>query len=249
MNYILENYESIVREIKNRQLSVKQDIADSLDEWIFDNFLIYSILFKDAEGSLTYTIEKPLHSLHPDATEFENFPSDTTSKYNHLLAEIESELQLNDEVREYFWITHNSDTKLYIKIACDFLELTDNIRYFIYYSNVLRDENDKIENLIKSTVFKSKSEEKITQYIRKKQHAFYNFTSGLVKRINPESASNLYDISENYDKMDCLRLAFIFSEKLLTFLESEYNAFLNPYTKLSFKTVSATHYQLLHKMN
>jgi len=248
MNYILENYESLVRDIKNPKFSLKPDVLDSFEEWQFEDFMIHSISFKEVDGSTTYSINQTFHSLHPNALEFENFNAATTSKYSFLLGEIESELQIEQQNREYFWITDQNEMKLYIKVLGEFLELTDNIRYFIYCSKMLKEENEKIENDIKIKVLKSKSTDEIDQYIKKKQQAFDNLTSGLIKRINPDNAADLYTISENYDRIDCLKLVHLFSERLLTFIETDYNNFLNKNTRLSLKTASAIQEQLMQKM-
>jgi hypothetical protein len=122
-------------------------------------------------------------------------------------------------------------------MCCNVQHRSQEIQFFNHCFHTLKNETEVIETSIKAKVLKCKSSEQTTQHIQKTQHALHQFISKLIKRINPNSLADLYSISKNFDRLDCLKLTFIFAEKILALLESEYGSFLDQSCKVSSHTI------------
>ena len=247
LNYILDNFESLVCEIKNPKFSLVQDNKNSFEGFAFENFILYSISFQEENEKINYNISKPLNSIHPCAIDYKYYNDAAPKNCIPLIDQIVSELQIKSFSKEYHWKNANDKIQLYLKINPKLEKETKEIRFFNYCYNTLKNENEIIESFIKVKVLKCKTSEQITQFIHKNQYALDKFTSRLIKRINPNDFDDLYNISVNYDRIDCLKLTFNFAERLLAFLESEYYSFLNPSIRVSSNTILRTQNDLADK--
>ncbi len=247
LNYILDNFESLVCEIKNPKFSLDQDAKKTFQECTFENIVLYSISFQEENGKINYNIGNSLNSLHPCAIDYKYYSDVAPNNYIPLIDQIVSELQIKKATKEFYWKNNHEVIQLYIKADDSIQKETKEIQFFNYCYDTLKNENEVIETFIKAKVLKCKTTEQITQFIHKNQYALDKFTSKLIKRINPNNVDDLYSISINYDRIDCLKLVFTFAERLLSFLESEYFSFLNPNIRVSNNTVLRTQNDLVFK--
>ena len=113
----------------------------------------------------------------------------------------------------------------------------------VYYKNI------KIKKINKERVFKLKTKKRIEQYIHRKQYALENLAHKLIKEINPINSSELYQFSNNYDKIDCLKISYIYLEKLLRFIEKEYRNYLNVDIKIPYRSTFVKEFEITNKLN
>jgi len=114
---------------------------------------------------------------------------------------------------------------------------------------VLKEENQNIKLAIKEKVFKLKSTLKIEHYIHKNQLAMETLLNHLIKQINPETNNELYQYSNEYNKIDCLKSIYYNLEKLLLFIEKEYNEYLNVNIMVPQRTVLMNEYAIKPKLD
>ena len=247
LNYILDNFESLVCEIKNPKFSLDQDTKKTFQECTFENLVFYSILFQEENGKINYNIGNSLNSLHPCTIDYKYYSNLAPNNCTPLINQIVSELQIKKATKEFYWKNNHEVIQLYIKADAKLQKETKEIQFFNYCYDTLKNENEVIENFIKTKVLKCKTAEQITQFIHKNQYILDKFTSKLIKRINPNNVDDLYCISDNCDRIDCLKLVFTFAERLLAFLESEYFSFLNPKIRVSNNTILRTRNDLAFK--
>ncbi len=131
---------------------------------------------------------------------------------------------------------------------CEIEDLSQEKRFFLYCYHSLKNENQKIKKINKERVFKLKSRERIEQYIHRKQYALENLAHRLVKEINPVNSSDLYQFSKNYDKIDCLKITYIYLEKLLCFIEKEYRNYLNVNIKIPYRSTFIKEFEITKKL-
>jgi hypothetical protein len=111
------------------------------------------------------------------------------------------------------------------------------------------EENQNIKLAIKEKVFKLKSTIKIEHYIHKNQLAMESQLNNLIKQINPETNDELYQFSDEYNKIDCLKTIYSNLEKLLLFIEKEYNNYLNVNIMVPHRTVLMNEYEIKPKLD
>ena len=247
LNYILDNFESLVYEIKNPKISQELTPTKVSQDSKYDGFKLYRVSFQENNKKINYRIDNPITKIHPCASDYKYCNHKTPHTYISLIDKIVSELQINSFHKEYYWRKENDETQLYIKVESEFKKETEEIQFFNYCYNTLKNENEIIENFIKVKVLKCKTSEQTIQFIHKNQYALDKFISRLIKRIGVNNVEDLYRISENYDRIDCLKLVFNFAERLLAFLESDYFSFLNPSIKISNNTLLKSQHNLSHK--
>ena len=218
-NYILDTFESLVREIKNIHFSLEQNNYNTITESDFDNALCYSVTFHEDNGKINYVCSDAINNLHPCHVELQFHTSAVAQRYLKLIDSIISQLKIKSYTKEFNWQNTPNGIQLNIKVYPKVEKETQEIRFFNHCFHILKNETEVIENSIKTKVLKCKSSAQSTQYIQKNQHALHQFISKLIKRINPNSVADLYTISNNFDRLDCLKLTFIFAEKLLEFIE------------------------------
>lgn len=245
--YFLENYDKILKDIKNPRIIFNSDLTPFLENDSFDSFLIYQIKFIQQNGKTKYVVKKPIHNLHPKVKKFNYSESEASSELEHYIPKILNELNIPEKQVSWRWCSKKRNT-LYILKNCEMEDLTQENRFFLYCYHSLKKENNKIKKLNKERIFKLKTKTKIEQYIHRKQLALENLEKRLTKEINPVKPSNLYQFSHNYDKTDCLKITYIYLEKLHRFIEKEYRNYLNESIRIPFRTTFFKEFELTKKL-
>lgn len=246
-NYILDTFESLVREIKNIHFSLEQDIKNNFQESDFDDALYYSVTFQEENGTISHVCSDAMNNLHPCHVELQFQNSVVDKRYLKLIDSIVSQLQIKSSTKEFYWNNTPNGIQLDIKVYPKSEKETNEMRFLNHCFHTLKNETEVIENGIKAKVLKCKSSEQTEQYIQKNQHALHQFISKLIKRINPNSVADLHTISNNFDRLDCLKLTFIFAEKILALLESEYCSFIDQSIKISNHNILKAQSELAHQ--
>lgn len=244
--YILENYDRILKEIKNPKIIFSNDLIPFLENFASESFLIYQVDFIKQDSTTKYIVKKPIHNLHPKVTKINFKEGNVLSEFEPIISEILNELKIPEYQISLRLCSKNENT-LYILKACEIEDLSQENRFFLYCYHSLKDENFKIKKINKELVFKLKSKKRIEQYIHRKQYALENLAHKLIKEINPSNASDLYQFSNNYDKIDCLKIAYIYLEKLLRFIEKEYRNYLNVNIQIPYRSTLVKEFEITKK--
>lgn len=244
--YILENYDRILKEIKNPKIIFSNDLIPFLENFASESFLIYQVDFIKQDSTTKYVVKKPIHNLHPKATKINFKEADVTSEFEFFIPKILNELNI-PENQISLRLCSKNENALYILKACEIEDLSQENRFFLYCYHSLKDENLKIKKINKERVFKLKSKKRIEQYIHRKQYALENLAHKLIKEINPSNASDLYQFSNNYDKIDCLKISYIYLEKLLRFIEKEYRNYLNVDIQIPYRSTLVKEFEITKK--
>ncbi len=207
--YILENYDRILKEIKNPKIIFSNDLTPFLENFTSESFLIYQIDFIKKNGKIKYIVKKPIHNLHPKGTKINFKESDIPSEFKPFISEILDNLNILKNQSNLYCCSKNENT-IYILEQCEIEDLSQEKRFFLYCYHSLKNENVKIKKTNKERVFKLKSKEEIEQHIHRKQYALENLAHKLIKEINPVNSLDLYQFSNNYDKTDCLKITYIY---------------------------------------
>lgn len=247
--YTLENYDQILKEIRNPKIVFDNDFVGFLENCSNESFLIHKVNFIKQNGKVNYTIKKPLHNLHPKIADKDCIACDPITEFDKYIPEIVSQLQISQDNIELRWHTINDTISLYILQEIDIIDLPTEQRFFLYCYHTLKNENNKIKKLDKQTISNIKSRERVEQFIHKKQYALENLANRLIKDINPVNPSDIYQFSSNYDKIDCLKIAYIYLEKLLRFIEKEYNIYLNVNIQIPYRSQLVKEYEITDKLN
>ena len=245
IKYNLDIYDNIIKEIKNPKSVIIEDIISALLDWSFESHLIYLIKITKSNSKDVYNISKPIHSLHPNAPKLNKLSINLSNEDNNLTQQIVKELKA---VRKYFCLKHNKKSIIYLLIESNIEELEFENQYFLYCYKLVKNENEKIKIRIKESVFTLKSREKIKLYIHEKQNAIENIIIRLIKEINPINSDELYELSHNYSKIDCLKIVYIHLEKLSRFIEKEYSNYLNVNIRVPFRSISSHQYKITPKL-
>lgn len=245
--YILENYDRILKEIKNPKIIFSNDLIPFLENFASESFFIYPVDFIKEESRTKYVIKKPIHNLHPKVAKLNFKEIDVFSEFEPFIPKIIKELNIPENQISLRCCSKNENT-LYILQKCEIEDLSQEKRFFLYCYHSLKNENQKIKKINKERVFKLKSKERIEQYIHRKQYALENLAHRLVKEINPVNSSELYQFSKNYDKIDCLKITYIYLEKLLRFIEKEYRYYLNVNIKIPYRSTLVKEFEITKKL-
>ena len=108
--------------------------------------------------------------------------------------------------------------------------------FFLYCYQTVKNENDKIKKNHKQKFFHLKSKSDLELYIHRKQKALENLSLALINEITPLDPKEIYCFSPNYNKIDCLKIIYIYIEKLLIFIEKEFKNYLDDKIKVPFRT-------------
>jgi hypothetical protein len=246
--YILETYDQILKEIKNPKLVFDNDFVSFLESSSEESFLIYKINFVKQNGKINYTIKKPLHNLHPKVAEKDCIECEPIIEFEKYIPEIVNELELNQHNIQLRWYSKNDSISLYILQEIEISDLSNEHRFFLYCYHSLKNENDKIKKINKETIFNFKSKERVEQYIHKKQYALENLANRLIKDINPVNPDDIYRFSYCYDKIDCLKITYIYLEKLLRFIEKEFKNYLNVNIQIPYRSILVKEFEITDKL-
>ncbi|EKT4500175.1 hypothetical protein JE943_000139 [Flavobacterium psychrophilum] len=247
--YILEIYDNIIREIKNPKQGSDDEIINFIKEWSSESYLIYQVNFIKQNGRIGFKANNPIHNLHPEAAELNVVECETIPEFKELVPQIMQELSIEDLEKNYRWSSENENNTLFILVKCQLEDLSFENRFFIYCYHLLKNENDKIIKLNKERVFRINSKEKIEHYIHRKQYALGNLAHLLIKEINPANSLDIYQFSSNCDKIDCLKITYIYLEKLLCFIEKEYCNYLNVNIQIPYRSILVKEFEITEKLN
>jgi hypothetical protein len=245
--YILENYDRILKEIKNPKIIFSNDLIPFLENFASESFLIYQVDFIKQDSTIKYVVKKPIHNLHPKVTKINFKEGNVLSEFKPIISEILNELNIPEYQISLRFCSKNENT-LYILQECEIENLSQENRFFLYCYHSLKDENLQIKKINKERVFKLKSKKRIEQYIHRKQDALENLAHRLIKEINPINSSDLYQFSNNYDRIDCLKITYIYLEKLLRFIEKEYRNYLNVNIQIPYRSTLVKEFEITNKL-
>ena len=246
--YILENYDRILKEIKNPKIIFSNDLTPFLENFTFESFLIYQIDFIRNKDNTKYLVKKPIHNLHPKVRKLNFNNNEVADDFKSFIPRILDELNIFDNPVSFRSCSKNENT-LYILQEYKIEDLSQEKRFFLYCYHSLKNENTIIKKRNKERVFKLKSKEQIEQHIHRKQYALENLAHKLIKEINPVNSLDLYQFSNNYDKIDCLKVAYIYLEKLLRFIEKEYRNYLNVNIQIPYRSTLVKEFEIANKLN
>lgn len=246
--YILETYDKILKEIKNPKLVFENDFVAFLENCSDESYLIHQVSFIKQNGETRYNIKKPIHNLHPKIATCDKMECEPVPEFEIYLQAIFDELKINSDEAQLRWLTSNDNIYLFILTEIEIKELATEHRFFLYCYHSLKNENDKIKKINKETIFNFKSKERVEQYIHKKQYALENLANRLIRDINPINPTDIYQISPNYDKTDCLKITYIYLEKLLRFIEKEFKNYLNVNIQIPYRSILVKEFEITDKL-
>lgn len=241
--YILENYDRILKEIKNPKIIFSNDLIPFLENFPSESFLIYQIVFLKQDTSTKYIVKNPIHNLHPKGSKLNLEKADITKEFEIFIPKILDELNITKDLIRLRQCSKNKNT-IYFLQRCEIEDLSQEKRFFLYCYHSLKNENQKIKKTNKERVFKLKSRKQIEQYIHRKQYALENLAHRLIMEIDPTNSSELYQFSNNYDKTDCLKITYIYLEKLLRFIEKEYRNYLNVNIQIPYRSALVKEFEI-----
>lgn len=242
--YILETYDKIIKEIKNPKLTLQNEYVEFLKTCSNNSFLIYKIDFVKENGEIRYKINKTLHNFHPKSENHKIQDCLPTVEQTKLIPKILSDIKCKSKEVNLRWHSQNGHDILYVMKQSGFSDLSEELIFFLYCFQTLKKENERIKSLNKETIFNFKSKEKVEQYIYKKQYALENLATKLIKEINPSSTLDLYKYSGDYTQKDCLKVTYIYLEKLIRFIEKEYASYLNENIQIPYRTILFKEYEM-----
>ena len=245
--YILENYDRILKEIKNPKIIFSNDLTPFLENFASGSFLIYQVDFIKQDSTTKYIVKKPIHNVHPKVSKVNFKGVDIAEEFKPFIPKILDELNIQENQISLRWCSKNENT-LYLMQECEIEDLSQENRFFLYCYHSLKNENQKIKKINKERVFKLKSKKRIEQYIHRKQYILENLAHRLVKEINPINSSDLYQFSNNYDKINCLKITHIYLEKLLRFIEKEYRNYLNVNIQIPNRSTLVKEFEITNKL-
>lgn len=246
--YILENYDRIVKEIKNPKIIFSNDLAPFLEKFASKSYLIHQVDFSFLNNEMKYDAKKPIHSLHPRVAKLKFKVTESISELEQYIPTLVNELNISSNQTSWSWCAKNENT-VYLFQDCEIEDLTQEQRFFLYCYHKLKKENYKIKKIDKERIFKLNSKIKSEEFIHHKQYALENLAQRLVKEINPEKVSKLYQFSDDYDKTDCLKITYIYVQKLQRFIEKEYKNYLNVNGPIPYGSIFAKEFEISKKLD
>jgi hypothetical protein len=248
VSYLLDCYDVLLRQVKSNTAVSNKIILNELIKKETDSYRVYKVTISKREGTETIKISNPKHSFHPEVSRQELKTIFNFNEFENYIHRLKNLIQFTGETI-FFATDRQSQNTFFVYEKCTISELISKERFFLYCNQLLMEENQNIKLAIKEKVFKLKSNIKIEHYIHKNQLAIETMLNSLVKIINPETNNELYNYSEQYDKTDCLKCIYLNLEKLLIFIENEYNDYLNVNIKVPHRTVLMNEYAIKPKLN
>lgn len=246
--YILGIYDKLIDEIKHYKKTNDSEIIAYLKDCANESHYFYKIKFSKQQGKIKFAHQKRVHNLHPYAPDFINSDCDINPEFENLIPIILKELNIPDSNLEFCWTDQNNQTILIIKEPCKIEELLPEIRFFLYCYLIVKNENYKIKITHKERFFSLKSKDDLELYIHRKQQALENLHQSLIKEICPIDPREIYKFSSDYNKIDCLKITYIYIEKLLLFIEKEYQNFLNVNIQVPYRTLLVKEIEIEEKL-
>jgi hypothetical protein len=248
MSYLLDCYDVLLRQVKSNTAVSNKIILNELIKKEPNSYRVYKVSISKREGTETIKISKPKHSFHPEVSRLELKTIFNFNEFENYIPGLKNQIQFTGETI-LFAKEPQSQNTFFVYEKCAISELIPKERFFLYCNQLLMEENQSIKLAIKEKVFKLKTNIKIEHYIHKNQLAMETMLNSLIKIINPETNNELYNYSEQYDKTDCLKCIYLNLEKLLIFIEKEYNDYLNVNIKVPHRTVLMNDYAIKPKLD
>lgn len=234
--YILEVYDKLIDEIKQIKTTNDFDIISYLQHTSKESYFLHQVKFYRQKGQIKYAFQKGIHNLHPYAPAFINSNCDINPNFENLVPFILKELNIPDNNLQFCWTNQEEKTVLIIKEQCSLENLAPEILFFLYCYHRVKNQNDKIKRTHKEKYFDLKHKSDFEPYIHRKQKALENMSIELLKDITPTEPKEIYEFSSHYNKIDCLKIIYIYIEKLLIFIEKEYHNYLDLTIKVPYRT-------------
>lgn len=246
--YLLDCYDVLLRQVKTNSSVSNRIILDELVKNESDSYRIYRITILKREGTETIKVSTPIHSFHPDVQQRELKTLFQFNEFESYISRLKSLIEFTGEPI-FFASDAERPNTFYVYEKCTISELNPRERFFLYCNQILKEQNQQIKLAIKEKVFKLKSNLKIEHYIHKNQLAMETLLNGLIKQLNPASSNELYQFTNQYNKTDCLKVIHYNLEKLLLFIEKEYNEYLNVNIMVPQRTVLMNEYAIKPKLD
>jgi hypothetical protein len=244
--YILGIYDKLINEIKYNKKTTESEIVAYLKNCAYESHYLYKIKFSKQQGKIKFAHQKRVHNLHPNAPEFINSDCDINPEYENLIPVILKELNIPDNNLDFCWIERNI---VIIKQHCKMEEVSKENRFFLYCFQTVFNGNYLIKESLNDKFFSLKKEDEIELFIHRKQNALQNLSYSLFKVINPSTHVDIYTFSSDYTKIDCLKIIYLYIEKLLVFIEKEYHTYLNVNNKVPYRSILVKELEIENKLN
>lgn len=248
MSYLLKCYDALIRQINS---SDPVNYKVGLDYFLkneTDSYRIYKVKTFVQNNIDDILVSKPIHSYHPSVQKLELKSLFYFQEFESFIPLLKSQIQFSADTL-YFAVDPNSDNTFFVYEKCRVTELKSREIFFLYCSKFLYQENQNIKLAINEKVFKLKSELKIEHYIHKNQLAIESQLNKLIKLIDPNNNNDLYEFSDEYSKKDCLKTIYVNLEKLLVFIDREYNNYLNGNIMVPYRKVLMSEYTIKPKLD
>jgi hypothetical protein len=247
--YILGIYDKLINEIKYNRKTSDSEIIEYLKNCSNESHYLYKIKFSKQQGKIKYAYQKGIHNLHPYAPNFINSDCDINPEFEILIPIILKELNIPDSNLEFCWTEENQKKIVIIKQQCKIEEVSIDQQFFLYCFQMVYNSNLKIKEPLNNKFYSLKKEEEIVLYIHRKQIALNNLSKSLIEIINPVSPEAIYSFSSNYYKVDCLKIIYLYLEKLLIFIEKDYYTYLNRNNKVPYRSILVKELEIENKLN
>jgi len=247
--YILGIYDKLISEIKYNKKTTDSEIITYLKKCATESHYLHKIKFSKQQGKIKYAFQKRLHNLHPYAPEFANSDCDINPEYENLIPIMLKELNIPDSNLEYCWTEENKKKILIIKQHCHIEEISKDNRFFLYCFQIVFNGNSLIKESLNDKFYSLKKEDEIELFIHRKQYALQNLSNALIKVINPDIPLDIYKFSSDYTKIDCIKITYIYLEKLMVFIEKEYHTYLNVNHKVPYRSILVKELEIENKLN
>ncbi len=244
--YILGIYDKLINELKYNNKTTDSEINAYLKNCSSESHYLYKIKFSKQKGNIKYAYQKRVHNLHPCAPNFIKSDCDINPAFENPIPIILKELNVTDTNLDFCWAEHNI---LIIKQQCKIEELSKENRFFLYCFQTVFNANSLIKESLNKKFFSLKKEQEIELFIHRKQYALQNLSNALITVINPNSPQDIYTFSADYTKIDCLKIIFLYLEKLLVFIEKEYHTYLNVNNKVPYRSILVKELEIENKLN
>lgn len=246
--YLLDCYDVLLRQVKSNAVVSNKVILNELVKKEDDSYRIYKVTIIKREGTETVKVSNPKHSFHPEVQRLELKTLYQFKVFEDYIPKLKNLIEFTGETILFAAHQQRQNT-FYVYEKCTVSEVNSKERFFLYCNQLLLEENQNIKLAIKENVFKLKSNLKIEHYIHKNQLAMETQLNNLIKQINPETNNELYQYSNQYTKIDCLKSIYYNLEKLLLFIEMEYNEYLNVNIMVPQRTVLMNEYAIKPKLD
>ncbi|WP_348800399.1 hypothetical protein [Flavobacterium adhaerens] len=236
ISYLLECYDVVFRQTISPIAESNKTIIEELSHNEKNSFRIYEIEFGKNKNNGGLKICQKIYSLHPKVQDLELKSILHFSEFVEYIPALKTIIKFTGE--HIFIAKHpESPNKFYVYEKCTISEIPLLEHYLLYTHQFLKKENLNIKRAIKEQVFKYKSNVKIEHFIHKIQLALESQLQLLIKHIEPRTKKEIYEYSNKFDKIDCLKCQFSHLERLLIFLEREYADYLNNKSMVPYRTV------------